>query len=301
MKWYQNMPPVDFSSRHEVLIEDYDGLLTPMDEPYFKAERLAEGVWQILSDGDYSYLVAGQREALVIDSGYGCGDLRAFCQTLTDRPVRYIANTHFHFDHTANNYLFDKAYMSKESVGKCSIPDASFGDIEFPTDYPVEVIGEGFVFDLGGVTLETYEFSDHSPGSLAFLDRTHRILFAGDELVAENYRIKQSFAHSYAMICKFKALQPAYDRLCTGPGIFDASLVDEYLEAFDYLKDHLDAGEKPLPVFPPTELPDGRHRAVYPRRFARSCDLWRHPDPDFEQKRELVYKKRRIEYWLNKL
>lgn len=300
MKWYKDMPPVDFSSRHEVLIEDADGTLTPMDVPYFRAEKLADGVWQILSDGDYSYLVAGEREALVIDSGYGCGDLRAFCRSLTEKPVRYIANTHFHFDHTANNYLFDKAFLSAESVGKCSVPNASFGQITFPGDYPVEVIGEGYVFDLGGVELETYAFSDHSPGSLAFLDKKHRLLFSGDEMVAENYRIKYSFAHSLAMVQKFKRLQVWYDRLCAGPGIFPASLVDEYLEAFAYLAKHPEMAEKPLPVFPPTALPDGAHRAVYPRRLARSCDLWRHPDPDLDQKRELIYKKRRIEFWLNR-
>ena len=102
------------------------------------------------------------------------------------------------------------------------------------------------------------------------------------------------------MLMKFKALQPFYDRFCTGPGIFDASLVDEYIEAFDALRDNPEAGERPLPVFPPTPLPDGIHRAVYPRRFARSCDLWRHPDTDFDNKREFVYKERRIEYWIDR-
>ena len=49
LNWYKNMPPIDFSGRHSALIEDYDGTLRPMDEPYFKAELLAENTWQILS------------------------------------------------------------------------------------------------------------------------------------------------------------------------------------------------------------------------------------------------------------
>lgn len=301
MEWYKNMPPVDLSSRHEVLIEDQDGLLTPMDEPYFRATELDEGVWQILSDGDYSYLVAGDREALLIDTGYGAGNIREFCRTLTDRPLSKVANTHFHFDHTANNYLFDAAFMSAESVELRSIPEASFGGIDFPRDYPVEVIDEGYVFDLGGVRLETYKFSDHSPGSLAFLDRRHRLFFSGDEMVAENYRVKYSLDHSIAMVEKFRELIPYYDRLCAGPGIFPASLVEEYAAALEFLRADPEAGRRPLPVFPPTPVPDGQHRAVYPRRFARSCDLWRRPDPDFDKKRELVFRGRRIEYWTNKL
>ena len=301
MNWYPNMTPVDFSAKHEVLIEDYDGLLTPMDVPYFKALQLDEDVWQILSDGDFTYLVAGENEALVIDSGYGCGNLRAFCRTLTEKPVNVIANTHYHFDHTANNYLFDMAYMSAESVEGRTVPNPSFEGIDFPRDYPITVIDEGFVFHLGGLDIEVYKFSDHSPGSLAFLDKKHRIFFSGDEMVTENYRCRTSIEHSYEMVKKFKALQPYYDRLCTGPGIFDASLVDDYMEAFAFLTEHKGEGERPLPGFSGTPVPDGAHRVVYPRRLARSCDLGRHPDPDFEYKREFVYKQRRIEYWTNKM
>ena len=301
MNWYRNMPPVDFSARHDVLIENADGTLTPMDEPYFCAEPLADGVWQILSDGDYCYLVAGTQEALVIDSGYGCGDLRAFCRRLCGRPVDKVANTHFHFDHTANNYLFDIAYMSQESVGRCSIPSPSFSGIDFPRDYPFETITEGDTFALGDLILEVYTFSDHAQGSLAFLDRKHRLLFSGDELVAENYRIRSTFSHSYEMLLKFKALQPYYDRLCAGPGIFPASLVDEYLAAFDALRSDPSCAKPMLPPFPPTPAPDGRHRAVYPRRLARSCDLWLHPEPDFEEKREFIYRNRRIEFWRNRI
>lgn len=301
MNWYKNMPPIDFSSKRMVQIEDFDGALRPMDEPYFKAELLAENTWQVLSDGDYSYLLAGDADTLLIDSGYGCGSIRKFCEELTGRPVRRIANTHAHFDHTANNYLFDVAYMSKEAYPARCNPNRSFAGLAFPDDYPVEIIDEGHVFHLGGRDVEVYKFSDHSPGSLAFLDRKARLFFSGDELVAENYRCRTSLDHSYEMVRKFKALQPYYDTLCAGPGIFPASLVDEYMEAFAYLLANEDSGEPQLPAFPPAPAPDVEHRAVYLRRLARPCDVGTRPDPDFAFKRELRYKGRVIEYWTNKL
>ncbi|MCD8124032.1 MAG: MBL fold metallo-hydrolase, partial [Lachnospiraceae bacterium] len=102
---------IDFSCKHDILIRDEDGTLRPMDEPYFESEKVADGTWRILSDGDYSYLVEGENEAAVIDSGYGCGNLREYCQTLTDKPVKIIFNTHDHFDHTANNSYFECAYI----------------------------------------------------------------------------------------------------------------------------------------------------------------------------------------------
>ncbi|MGM9517611.1 MAG: MBL fold metallo-hydrolase [Acidaminococcus sp.] len=81
--------------------------------------------WQIRSDGDYCYLLAGDDLAVMIDDGYGSGNIRAFAQTLTDKSVKYVINTHYHFDHTANDAYFDAAFMTAESVPYATIPYAS--------------------------------------------------------------------------------------------------------------------------------------------------------------------------------
>ena len=103
---------IDFSCKHHILIKNLDDTYSTMDEPYFRATQIAPGTWQILSSGDYSYLFEGENEAVSIDTGYGAGNLREFLQTLTDKPVRNVINTHNHFDHTANNGYFEKAYMA---------------------------------------------------------------------------------------------------------------------------------------------------------------------------------------------
>ena len=53
------MEAIDFSSKHHILLEDEDGLRVPMDQPYFRATPIAPDTWRVLSDGDYSYLLAG--------------------------------------------------------------------------------------------------------------------------------------------------------------------------------------------------------------------------------------------------
>lgn len=75
---------IDFSSKHDIWLEDDEGNLQRMDEPYFKSWLIAPGTWQILSDGDYSYLAEGDDEAILIDSGYGAGNIREYAQSLTD-------------------------------------------------------------------------------------------------------------------------------------------------------------------------------------------------------------------------
>lgn len=173
---------IDFSSKYDVLIRNRDGSLLPMDEPYFESRCIAPGTWCIRTDGDAVYLVEGNDQAVVIDSGYGAGNLREYCQRLTEKPVRYIVNTHDHFDHTANNAYFDKAYMTAATRPLATRPYPSFAGIDFPRDYPVEIVRDGDKLDLGGRTLEVLEIPDHAAGSIALLDSRERILFSGDEI-----------------------------------------------------------------------------------------------------------------------
>ena len=59
--------------------------------------------WVICYHGTlYCYLLIGSEKAMLIDTAYGDGDLRAFVETITDKPVM-VCNTHGHFDHTGGN------------------------------------------------------------------------------------------------------------------------------------------------------------------------------------------------------
>jgi glyoxylase-like metal-dependent hydrolase (beta-lactamase superfamily II) len=117
---------IDYSPLHHVMIGNDDGTLTPMDQPYFRSTLIAPHTWQIESDGDYAYLVEGEKEALAIDTTYGAGNIRRYMQSLTTKPLRMVANTHFHFDHTALNAYFDKALMSAATAEKATTPFPSF-------------------------------------------------------------------------------------------------------------------------------------------------------------------------------
>ena len=177
------MQPVDFSSKHNILIRHKDGTLTPMDEPYYETKLIAPGTWQIMSSGDYHYLVEGDEEAIAIDTGYGAGNLREYLESLCGKPVRKCINTHYHFDHSANNCYFDLVYMAEEDVDRASVPYPSFEGIDFPRDYPVEIVAENSVIPLKGRPLEIFKIGDHTPGGIAILDRKERLLFSGDEIM----------------------------------------------------------------------------------------------------------------------
>lgn len=225
------MKPIDFSPRHDALIRYRDGSLLPMDEPHYTAAKLAPGTWQILSSGDFHYLVEGEDEAVAIDTGYGAGDLRVYLEALCGKPVRRVINTHHHFDHTANNAYFDLACMAEGSVDHVTMPFPSFQGIDFPRDYPIELVTDGTIIPLRGRELEILVIPDHAPGSIAILDRRERILFSGDEFMDFGKRLNESADNFLQNMEKVMAHRDEFDRLCGGPGIFPASLADAYYEA----------------------------------------------------------------------
>lgn len=219
---------IDWSCKHDILLQNEDGTLSPMDEPYYRSELVAPGTWKILSAGDFSYLVEGEKEAVSIDTGYGAGNLREYLQTLTDKPVRNVFNTHSHFDHTANNGYFETAYMAEEGLTLATIPYQSFEGIEFIQDYRRVPVEEGFVYDLGGRTLEVFKIPDHTPDGIALLDRKERLLFTGDEFMTMGKMLNVSLPTFYGYLEKLMAHRSEFDCLCAGGGVLDASLLDGY-------------------------------------------------------------------------
>ena len=80
----------------------------------YTAWEAKEGTWFInfMNGSENMYLLEGDEKALLIDTGYGVGNLRAFVEKLTDKPI-LVANTHFHPDHAAGNGEFEAVHLSE--------------------------------------------------------------------------------------------------------------------------------------------------------------------------------------------
>lgn len=330
MRWTKNMQPVDFSALHDTIVEDPWGNRQPRDVPYFKATEIAPGTWQVLSDGDYTYVLEGDDEAIVIDTGYGCGNIREFCQSLVpDKPVYRALITHSHFDHTANDYLFDVCYMSHETyIHRCDVFGGDLAKIDWPDDYPVVIIEEGDVINLSGRPLEVIGVRDHALSSLQFLDRKNRILFSGDEYNGFFYNSTYSVEYSYSQTSKLMKYKDAFDTMCAGNGIFDVSFLEKCHAGLKYVLDgHENEGVefyKPY-LDPQATIDELDGKPVIRRRCPNLQDrapaliaagygacidmndgkvgfpLMRKLSPDGVWDRELIYDGVRIMYYKNKI
>ena len=222
---------IDWSCKHEILIQNADGSYSRMDEPYYQAEEIVPGVWKILSSGDFHYVIAGEGEAIAIDTGYGAGNTREYLELLTGLPVPQVINTHNHFDHTANNGYFDRAYMGEGAIPLATTPFASFAGIDFITDYERVAVKEGDVIEVGGLSLEIFEVHDHTVDGIAILDRKHRILFTGDEfMVFGKVLSNATISQFHAYIANLEKHRADFDYVCGGSGCFKAAFLDHFYE-----------------------------------------------------------------------
>lgn len=238
------MRTIDFSAKHDVLIRHKDGTLTPMDEPYYEVTKINEDTWQIMSSGDYHYLLMGDEEGISIDTGYGAGNLREFLEELCGKPVRGVINTHHHFDHTANNCYFDYAYMAQDAEKLASIPYASFDGIEVPRDYEKRIVREGDIISLTGRNLQIFEIGDHTTDGIAILDRKRRILFTGDEIMMGMKTLNGSVEKWKRDLDRIAAFRGEFDIICGGPAMMGAEEFDIFHEAASRILEGIESDEE---------------------------------------------------------
>ena len=75
---------------------------------YYKVIDMGDNIYHIWEPaGTASSLIIGKTKALLIDTGYGYGDLKSVVRSLTDLPLR-VVNTHCHIDHAGGNYQFQE-------------------------------------------------------------------------------------------------------------------------------------------------------------------------------------------------
>ena len=59
------------------------------------------------------FLVEGEKSAILIDTGYGIGNLKEYVDTLTPLPYEVIL-THGHVDHAGGAAAFKKVYLAQK-------------------------------------------------------------------------------------------------------------------------------------------------------------------------------------------
>lgn len=184
------------------------GYLGPNLDPSglkLEPKQLAPSVYALLANrppADNNGLIVGKRCALVVDAGIN-GDmsrqLQALARELSPVPLRFVANTTYHGDHTFGNYAFpDDVLICSSYQNKASMSDldrekrirlgnlrgnaAAIADVT--TWRKPDVTFDKFLeIDLGDEIVELWHFGPgNGPGDTVVYVPSAKVAFTGNYL-----------------------------------------------------------------------------------------------------------------------
>lgn len=194
-EWCRTLPRPEYKQLTRVVSAD----------SWFEVYQMRPGVFAIYEPRQFeeviSYLILGNKRALLFDTGLGVGKISAVVSGLTPLPV-IVVNSHTHFDHVGGNAEFQEIWNQDLPY---TLTNARGGLNDYSRDAlsPQRVCGElpkgvssntfttrpwrathnlkdGETIDLGSRKLQVLFTPGHTPDSLCLIDRKNGLLFTGD-------------------------------------------------------------------------------------------------------------------------
>lgn len=223
--WCRALPRPEYNTLERVAVGD----------PWFEVYRVAPQVFAIYephqAEEAISYLIVGEKQALLFDTGMGISDIHKVVSGLTQLPI-IVLNSHTHNDHVGGNWQFETVYdMDSDFTrtnAKGSRQDAQdeLGSGMICGNLPKGFDSKAYAtrpwrisrflhdhdqIDLGGRSLEVLSTPGHTPDAISLLDRAHGLLFTGDTYYPAPiwlYRPETNLDDYVASVKRLAALAP---------------------------------------------------------------------------------------------
>ena len=179
--------------------------LLKQEVKYFKIEKINNKFYMLLGGGGNVGVFISDEEVILIDNKYEILEdvLMASLREITDKPIKYIINTHFHHDHSDGNRAFGKQgipIISHQNAKKRMMEDielyggiySSIKDFVQPkydkTSLPIFTYESKMSISQGNEEIELYNFGKaHTDGDSVVVFKNNNIIHTGDAFVRYGY------------------------------------------------------------------------------------------------------------------
>lgn len=201
-------------------------------------------------------LLTGGAQTVLVDTGYAThADLtvRLVRESLGDRPLARIVNTHLHSDHCGGNAALRTAWPEcRISIPPGQADAVQAWDAQALSHAPTgqqcprfaadELLSPGASIDLGGLDWEVLGAEGHDPHAVILFQPQQRILISGDALWANGFGVvfpelegESGFDEVRATLDLIKRLDPEIVIPGHGPAFADRAVATALQRAYSRL------------------------------------------------------------------
>lgn len=172
---------------------------------YFDIKKINENFYMLVGGGGNVGVFISENDVVLIDNKYEIIEdlLMSSLRKITDKPIKYIINTHFHHDHSDGNRTFGKKnipIVSHQNAKKRMMKDTELygGIYDFIKGFiqpkydkkslPVITYTSKMTLSLGEEEIELYNFGNaHTDGDSVVVFKNNNVIHTGDAFVRYGY------------------------------------------------------------------------------------------------------------------
>jgi glyoxylase-like metal-dependent hydrolase (beta-lactamase superfamily II) len=149
---------------------------------------MAEAVSRLIPNADSGVIsVIRHRHLVIVDAGYagGAPKLEAALKTISDKPVKYLLNTHYHDDHSEGNVYFGKTaiIIAHENARKKKAGSRTFAPSP-AVSLPVITFTDQLTLHINGAEIHAIHFANgHTDGDTIYVFPQSKVVQTGDGFV----------------------------------------------------------------------------------------------------------------------
>ena len=180
-------------------------LLTAQDRDFSKVQmkvsKVSGNVYMLQGAGGNIGASVGDDGIVIVDDQYAplADKIKAALKGITDKPVRFVINTHYHEDHTGGNAIFQQTapIIAQDNVRKRLEEGGTagnYGAVSFPAKpqpkeaLPIITFDHDVTVHLNGEDIRALHFpSGHTDGDSVIFFSKSNVVHMGDDFVTYGF------------------------------------------------------------------------------------------------------------------